>query len=101
MLAPYGFDIEVVGNGKLAIEAVKHQKPDLVFLDIHMPIMNGKDACVAIKQRIPDLPVLAITANVLKTDISEYRKLGFDECIPKPFDLADLNSVILKYIGRD
>lgn len=101
MLAPYGFEIKVVGNGKLAIEAVEHHKPDLVFLDIHMPVMNGKDACVAIKQRIPDLPVLAITANVLKTDISEYRRLGFDECIPKPFDLADLNGVILKYIGRD
>ncbi|MCW8092461.1 CHASE3 domain-containing protein [Alteromonas sp. ASW11-130] len=100
MLEPYNVELKVVANGRLALDSVLTEKPDLVFLDIQMPVMDGKDACVEIKRHYADLPIVAITANVMRSDRELYRELGFDECLPKPYDLADLNNVIRKYVSK-
>ncbi|MEI8648658.1 CHASE3 domain-containing protein [Paraglaciecola sp. Hal342] len=100
MMEPYDVKLEVVENGQLALESIEKEQPDLVFLDIQMPVMDGKDACIKIRKRYKNLPVIALTANVLATDVKQYLQLGFDEHIPKPFDFSDLKSVLIKYLQK-
>lgn len=99
MLEPYGLDIKVVDNGQLAVDAVSSFDPEMVFLDIQMPVMDGIGACLHIKAAQEALPVVALTANVMKKDVDAYHEIGFDGHLPKPFDVQDLERTLLKYLS--
>ena len=55
-------------NGQEAVELVKEDKPDLVLMDMKMPMMDGLEATRQIKELYPDLPVIAVTANAFDSD---------------------------------
>ena len=81
-------------NGKTAIERAKELKPDLVILDIAMPVVNGFDAARAIKQLFPDTPILAFSILQSEGFLNESRRIGFDAYISKSDGLrAMLNAV--------
>ncbi|MCB0790648.1 MAG: response regulator [Flavobacteriales bacterium] len=88
-----GVRIEVVGNGRLAVERVEQADHDLVLMDIQMPEMNGFQATAAIralggsKGRIP---ILAMTANVLESEVERSVQAGMDGFVPKPFRRSEL-----------
>ena len=71
---------------------------DLIFMDIHMPVMDGLEAA----QKIADLgiktPIIALTANIMSNDIDMYRENGIKDCLGKPFTSQDLWKCLLKYL---
>lgn len=99
MLTPTEATIEIVDNGKQAVEAVLSNNGDydLILMDIQMPVMDGVEACTQIKAIFPDLPVIALTADVMADDIKTYLQLGFDKHIGKPIDLNRLYGVLKVY----
>ena len=90
MLAPTGAQVNMVENGKLAVEAAEKDHYHLVLMDIQMPVMDGIEACRLIKEKAPDLPVIALTADVMTQDVERYLQYGFIEHIGKPIDMNKL-----------
>lgn len=87
-LEDQGTALLTAGDGKQALEAVKKEKPDLVFLDIMMPRMNGFDVCRAIKDdpETKSIPVILLTAKGQEFERQKGREAGADLYMTKPFD---------------
>lgn len=94
-------ELDIVDNGKEAINYLSEHKPDLILMDIQMPVMNGEEACSFIKQSYPTIPVIALTANVLEQDIQRYYRLGFDGHVSKPIDMEKLYRTLNKYLSQE
>ncbi len=86
----------LVENGKLAVEKVKEEKFDVIFMDINMPVMDGFEATKLIKKIAPDIPIYALTANVMNEDKEKCLKLGVSGFIPKPFKIKQIKEVLEK-----
>ena len=88
-------------DGKDAVKVYFSEKPDLVIMDIMMPIMNGFEAYDEIeKNTLSRVPIIACTARVISSEKEYLTSYGFDDYIPKPIDMALLMSVIEKYLGK-
>ncbi|MEO1084336.1 MAG: response regulator, partial [Acidobacteriota bacterium] len=101
MLERLGIDVEVVGNGRAAVDAFSRSDFDLVLMDVRMPEMDGLQATRRIRQRLArDLqPVIVALTGLASED--ERRKCldaGMDAVLPKPFRLDDLESLVEKWL---
>ena len=90
-------DIEVCGeaaNGQEAIAKAHSLKPDLVILDITMPILNGLDAARVIRLTLPELPILLLTMHDGKHAIEDAKKIGIDGFVCKSEASATLLAAV-------
>lgn len=91
------YEIKCVVNGQECLDAVKERKPDLILLDLMMPVMSGMDACKQLKDSVKTdkIPIVIVTA-VLKEDTrQEMFGLGVNDYLIKPFTKEQLlNSII-------
>ncbi len=85
MLKQYHVNIEVVENGKMAIEKLQNFSPDLILMDIDMPVLDGGITARIIKkdQQLKHIPVIAITAMAMKEERAKYEGI-FDAYLTKP-----------------
>ena len=83
-----GVDILSSDNGKDALEIIKQEKPDLIFLDVMMPGMNGFDVCRAVKQelKMDRVYIILLTARGQEFDKKKGEESGADLYMNKPFD---------------
>jgi len=83
-----GVVLLTAGDGKQALDIIKKEKPNLVFLDIMIPRMNGFDVCRALKDdaATKDIPVILLTAKGQEFDRQKGSEAGADLYITKPFD---------------
>jgi signal transduction histidine kinase/CheY-like chemotaxis protein len=98
LLRKMGYEINLVENGKLAVEALEKASYDIILMDIQMPEMNGLEATRAIRQKGIKTPIVAITANALKGDREQCLEAGCDDYLSKPVDKYDLEEMINKYL---
>ena len=93
-----GFRTDIAINGEAAIEKAYEKKPDLILMDIKMPVMSGTDAMKRIREddSFNNVPIVALTASSLAAQKSEFLKAGFDQFIGKPFIFED----ILCYLSK-
>lgn len=85
-----------VTDGKSAIELVKENAFDLIFMDIQMPNMDGMEVLKEIREFDKDTPVIAFTAQAMKGDRNRFLIAGFDEYYSKPVDLDNIETFIRK-----
>lgn len=99
-LQQLGFKVLVAANGKEAIETASRTKPDLIFMDLRMPVMDGWEAIKALRQTEwgKDLPIVAVTAHALEEDKRKALNAGCNDFIPKPVDYALIRSAIQKLV---
>lgn len=97
MLGRSGHHIDIVGNGREAVEAVRDGAYDLVLMDIQMPEMGG----IAATREIRDLPggvgrvpIIALTANATEGDREKYMAAGMNDYVSKPLNVERLNEAI-------
>ncbi|BDX05480.1 hypothetical protein MACH26_10010 [Planctobacterium marinum] len=98
MLESTNATLRFADNGRLAIDEVNTQQPDLILMDIQMPVLDGKQAFAIIHKIAPEIPIIALTANVMSQDIKEYEQLGFSGYLGKPFELRDLYKTLSAYL---
>lgn len=86
-LVPEGYRIAVAPNGKVALEIAIKTVPDLILLDVMMPVMDGFETCAALKSNeiTRDIPVIFITAKIESEDIVKGFQLGAVDYVTKPF----------------
>ena len=99
-----GYSIKVLEavNGKEAIEMTRRYKPDLIIMDMKMPVMNGYDASKFIKAdpEFSHIPILAFSASALKREVKEILKIT-DSYLRKPISRADLIQETMKFISYE
>ena len=96
LLGRLGYNAVVVNNGREAVEAVRREPYDVVFLDVQMPEMDGLTAAGLIKAEFATKPpyLIAMTANAMQGDREECLKAGMDDYVSKPIRLEDLQSAL-------
>jgi CheY-like chemotaxis protein len=102
MLERLGYRADTVGNGRLAVEAVRNHPYDLVFLDVHMPEMDGFTAIREIRkfrQNAHRPVVVAMTARAMAGDREQCLAAGMDDYISKPVRLDDIRAVVEKWVS--
>lgn len=98
-LSDWGFTLNFARNGEEAIECANRIHPDLILLDMKMPIMDGYQASAILKKSDTtcDIPIVAITASALKQDQDFIMQLT-DGYLPKPVNRNDLVSSIMQFL---
>ncbi|MEP1385134.1 MAG: ATP-binding protein [Paraglaciecola sp.] len=94
MLQETNAELYFAENGEEAVSMFGLCHPDIILMDIQMPIMDGKQAFRVIRQHNTSVPIVALTANVMSEDIEEYKSMGFTGFLGKPFDLQNLYSYL-------
>ena len=94
-----GIDIDIVGDGRQAVDAWKIGGYDLILMDIQMPVMDGIDAAREIRELETAegrrrTPIVALTANALTFQVDEYLAAGMDDHVAKPIEIAKLYEAI-------
>jgi len=101
-LTKVGIKTVIAENGKKGVELVEskvgEKQFDLIFMDIHMPVMDGVEAAEKIAKIDPNIPIVAMTANIMPDDVESYIKAGMKECLGKPFVSKDLLRCLLRYL---
>lgn len=99
LLEEYGFHIVEAENGREALEQIRQRAPDLILLDMKMPIMNGYELSEILSndQKLSMIPVIAITASALKKDEQLIKQIC-DGYLRKPISRDDLLLEIMKYL---
>ena len=83
-------------NGKLALEKVETTLPDLILMDVQMPVMNGYESTQAIR-KLPNtaqIPIIALTAGTVVGEKEKCLESGMNDYIPKPIDKELLEKII-------
>jgi CheY-like chemotaxis protein len=99
IMQSFGVDLEMVDNGRQAVEAWKRSAFDVVLMDIQMPEMDGVAATRAIRAEEAETgrartPIIAVSANAMPHHAREYLAAGMDAHVAKPIELAKLHAAI-------
>ncbi len=100
MLSTTDYQIAEAENGEEALAAVAKQRPDLILMDIQMPILDGYEATRRIKAdpALRSIPIIAITSYALSGDEQKARASGCDDYVPKPYSPRQLLAKIRQYL---
>ena len=96
--AQRGFAVDTADSGEKAIEKVKKDKPDIVFLDIRMRGMSGLEALKEIKKIDSNIRAIMLTILEDKETVEQAKALGADEYITKPFKVDYLEQVVINKV---
>lgn len=103
ILRPAGYVIAVATNGAEAVEAVRHERYDMVLMDLNMPVMDGFAASRAIRALGVDpdrLPLVALTVRPEAEEVEERRDAGINGSLAKPFSAQDLLVLVRHWIAH-
>lgn len=94
-----GYEVEVVGDGRLALEAARARIPDLILLDIMLPGLDGFEVCRRLRQEM-NTPVLMLTARDDEIDRVVGLEVGADDYLTKPFSMRELLARVKAQLRR-
>jgi len=98
LLSKWGHDVEVVSDGRHAVNALAERDYDLVLMDVHMPVMDGLEATAIVRAKETEtrrhIPIIAMTASAMKGDRERFLAAGMDEYVSKPFEPEALRVLI-------
>lgn len=105
IMESWGCVVEIVENGEKAVERLCDAEYDLVLMDIQMPIMDGIEATRKIRglqdEYKAKTPIVALTANAMKSECEQYLRVGMNDWLGKPFQEPALYSTVFKNIRKD
>jgi len=107
LMQPYKMQVDLCTSGAEAIEKVKTNGYDLVFMDHMMPEMGGVEATKIIREMAKEnphyanLPIIALTANAVSGVKEMFLENGFNDFLSKPIDIVELNSILEKWLPRE
>jgi signal transduction histidine kinase/CheY-like chemotaxis protein len=105
LLDRLGLSCDTAKDGRVALDAVKRTRYDLVLMDCQMPELDGYEATREIRvreaiSRGPRMPIVAMTANAMAGDREKCFDAGMDDYLPKPLDIGQLREVLARWLGQ-
>ena len=99
-LEAQGYTVHKAVNGQEAVELSRQYHPDLIIMDMMMPVMSGYEAVQALKadDSTSAIPIVGLSAKAMSTDMERATDAGIDGYITKPFRIAQVLSVIEGYL---
>jgi CheY-like chemotaxis protein len=102
ILDDFGFERDIAGNGKIAIEKLKANPYDIILMDLQMPEMNGFETTDYIRNQMHSaIPIIALTADVTTVDLAKCKSVGMNDYIAKPIDERVLYSKIVGLVKKN
>jgi len=95
-----GYEVAVARNGKEGLEKVSTEKPDIILLDVMLPVMSGIDVCRTLRTRGIETPILMLTARSQEIDKVIGLEVGADDYVTKPFSIKELLARIRAHLRR-
>ena len=94
--------VEIVGRGDEAIRSISGRPPDLVILDLNLPVLSGEEVCRMLRQRpeTRQLPIIMLTARTSESERVAGLDLGADDYVTKPFSLRELGARVRAVLRR-
>ena len=95
--------VHEASNGKQAVEFARTNQPDLILMDIRMPVMDGFEATKILKSddKTSSIKIIALTASILEEEIKRIKISGFDHFLRKPIKYAELTEALAKHISHE
>jgi CheY-like chemotaxis protein len=105
MLRSLGHEVDVAENGLIALEKLRQNDYDLVFMDCQMPELDGYQCTLQLRDpssgvRNPKVPVIAMTAHAMVGDREKCLQSGMDDYVTKPIDHEQIVAAISRWFGR-
>ena len=105
LLNKAGHEVILAENGREALEAWEAERPDVILMDVQMPVMDGLEATQLIRSLEQDkqfnpTPIIALTANALERDRQQCLAAGMDDFLSKPFQIQALLDVVQRVCPR-
>ena len=96
-----GYEIDEAADGEKALAAVAKRRPDLILMDIQLPIMDGYEATRRIKANpaLRSIPIIAITSYAMGEDEKRARAAGCDDFVAKPYSPRQLLAKVREYLS--
>ena len=96
-----GFEVRLAEDGEQGIAVARSEKPDLILMDMDLPVLDGWEATRRLKTDVSlkSIPVIALTAHALQTDCDRAYQAGCDDFATKPIEFAELISKIDRALG--
>jgi CheY-like chemotaxis protein len=101
ILVNLNFEVQIAENGQMGFDKTLAYKPDLVLMDINMPVLNGFESTKLIRTAndlINNVPIFAVTAEFENDTAAKVKQAGMNEYIRKPIEIIELEQYILKYL---
>lgn len=97
-----GYQVTCKENGEEALKAIREEKPDLILLDVMMPVMDGYEVLRQVKEdeNLKNIPVVMLTARAQERDVVKGIDLGAEDYITKPFHPAELLARVKRILGK-
>jgi DNA-binding response OmpR family regulator len=97
-----GYDVVVVRDGQQALEAIVRDHPDLVLMDVMMPVKSGFEVCQEVRaiEAVKDTPILMLTAKGRDTDIAKGMAMGATVYLTKPFSTREMAQKVRELLGQ-
>lgn len=96
----FGYKVDLVENGSEAVKAASTIDYDVIFMDIHMPVLDGYEATKTIRDKRKDRPyIIALTSSVMQSDRQLCFDAGMDDFLKKPLEMPDLAAALQKVIA--
>jgi CheY-like chemotaxis protein len=101
-LESQGYTVHKATNGREAVDLAREHHPDLVLMDMMMPVLSGYEAVGELKgdSDTRDIPIVGLSAKAMATDMERATDVGIDGYITKPFRIAQVMTAVEEYIRR-
>jgi DNA-binding response OmpR family regulator len=96
-----GYQVIAAEDGKTGLELARKERPDLILLDVRLPVMDGCEVCQRLKSEdnFRKIPVIFFSASVVDKLIDRIEEFGAEDYIIKPFEPEELLNKVEEYIG--
>ena len=95
-----GYEVAVARDGKEGLEKASTEKPDIILLDVMLPLMSGLDVCRTLRNRGIETPILMLTARGEEMDKVVGLEVGADDYVTKPFSIKELLARVRAHLRR-
>ena len=101
LLRASGYGVLEAANGKQAVELCRDKHPDLILMDLSMPVLDGYGAAQQIRQldELNEIPIIAVSAHATLDYRAKAYAVGFNDYLTKPSDFAHLETVLHRYLN--
>jgi len=103
VLSTAGYELIEATNGQEGVERAQQERPDLILMDIQLPVIDGYEATRRIKSdaALGAIPIIAVTSYALSGDEAKARTAGCDGYVAKPFSPRELLAMLRKYLPSE